>query len=394
MIQTGLSPAGLPSQQKGTEGNSAAVNPSWNSRFCSGNVNLGGKRGEIRRKVQRLLPPGFIMSDDAFDVLYQATRAAFSSLVGPVDSATFQMIVGPRAVDFVKLLRDLGTANAWGGEHCIGIACRLFKINMTISHAHLETYARGDSVNDHQKQCLPPNVPPTPKLKSMPFLWTAVQKQVLFDCYREAGRLCKGVALKTKLLEMFQVHYPDFQQAPSTLLKRYFDFSKERERISSSCLAASTSISADADDDYSMDEMNYGIVHPKDHGVPDMLRVAYGSKYLEEKIWVHIFWQGTGGFYPKTAAAAAWSRRDYVEYRLLMFHPAFRDEPAWIFYQTDQLIKEQILNYNMNTVKVADLVNPLSKEDIERQEKDLYKRVGTNMPAYLLQRKNTVCTFR
>ncbi|OWA54733.1 hypothetical protein BV898_19133 [Hypsibius exemplaris] len=135
--------------------------------------------------------------------------------------------------------------------------------------------------------------------------------------------------------------------------------------------------------DHPMDEVNYGIVHPKNSGVPEMVRVAYGSEYLEEKVWAHIFWQGTGGFYPKTAAAAGWSRRDYVKYRLLMLHPAFRDEPAWIFYQTDQLIKEQILNYNMNTVKVADLVNPLSKEDIERQEKDPYKRFGTNMPANL-----------
>ncbi|OWA55572.1 hypothetical protein BV898_19959, partial [Hypsibius exemplaris] len=87
--------------------------------------------------------------------------------------------------------------------------------------------------------------------------------------------------------------------------------------------------------DHPMEEVNYGIVHPKNSGVPDML------------------------------------------------YPAFRDEPAWIFYQTDQLIKEQILNYNLNTVKVADLVNPLSKEDIERQEKDPYKRFGTNMPANL-----------
>ncbi|OWA54944.1 hypothetical protein BV898_19331 [Hypsibius exemplaris] len=132
-----------------------------------------------------------------------------------------------------------------------------------------------------------------------------------------------------------------------------------------------------------MDEVNYGIVHPKNSGVPDMVRVAYGSEYLEEKVWAHIFWQGTGGFYPKTAAAAGWNRREYVKFRLLMLHPAFRDEPAWIFYQTDQLIKEQILNYNMNTVKVADLVNPLSKEDMERQEKDPYKRFGTNMPANL-----------
>ncbi|OQV15438.1 hypothetical protein BV898_10313 [Hypsibius exemplaris] len=131
-----------------------------------------------------------------------------------------------------------------------------------------------------------------------------------------------------------------------------------------------------------MDEVNYGIVHPKDNGVPDMVRVAYGSEYLEEKVLVN-FWQGTGGFYQKIAAAAGWSRREYVKYRLLMLHPAFRNEPAWIFYQTDQLIKEQIRNYNMNTVKVVDLVNPLSKEDIERQEQDPYKRFGTKMPANL-----------
>ena len=70
--------------------------------------------------------------------------------------------------------------------------------------------------------------------------------------------------------------------------------------------------------DHPMDDVNYGIVHPKNSGVPDMVRVAYGSEYLEEKVWAHIFWQGTGGFYPKTAAAAGWSRRDYVKYRLLM----------------------------------------------------------------------------
>ncbi|OQV15440.1 hypothetical protein BV898_10315 [Hypsibius exemplaris] len=53
---------------------------------------------------------------------------------------------------FIKFLRDLGTANAWGGEHYIGIACRLFEINIwTYSHAHWETYIRGDPVNDHQK---------------------------------------------------------------------------------------------------------------------------------------------------------------------------------------------------------------------------------------------------
>ncbi|OWA55112.1 hypothetical protein BV898_19496 [Hypsibius exemplaris] len=813
---------------------------------------------------------------------------------------------------FVKFLRDLGTANAWGGEHCIGIACRLFQINIwTFSHAHWETYTRGDPVNDQQKTLstwvddalvggdvagqpyalliyknanhyhaavrnpvltastskataaqqpvthvshtqlstsnstaavaeapqftafLVPDVSTTPKLKSMPFPWTAVQKQILFDCYQAAGRSCKGETLKVKLLEMFQVHYPDFQQAPGTLLKRYFDFSKKREKISSSCPPASTSISADANDvtqlqrkksiakfawtdeskqclsglvaevsatvprkgemwsevlsrfrsfhpecaladnsirirfydikkgaqlcagdnpvllwqpdvntflvecaeradaedrlnrtlfmskgragsqgnylklvarffqtkypdftanqivsqlhslpyvrlpipstpassrrledimkywqygydistrplfeavcfncsrmirkkerirvatfqpdqpledeetlesavpieqhydaayladvnyvamqsvdgrlqtfyvcercrknpnlpsgdtplklfgitkfdrakllpepdalrclngyvkgqiqpcglfsvrikkalgrtfeqrrgevnilpklashymdmfaimfekepaairedvqagneprltqsavdqlviknalsflrehnhlfkslyaqcetlyrfvpnegvqsvktiggfvsrpadpkktaadvvgeaeemvllaphgeiaaaDHPMDEVNYGIVHPKNSSVPDMVRVAYGSEYLEEKVWAHIFWQGSGGFYQKTAAAAGWNRRDYVKYRLLMLYPAFRDEPAWIFYQTDQLIKEQILNYNMNTVKVVDLINPLSKEDIERQEKDPYKRFGMNMPANL-----------
>ncbi|OWA55713.1 hypothetical protein BV898_20101, partial [Hypsibius exemplaris] len=118
----------------------------------------------------------------------------------------------------------------------------------------------------------------------------------------------------------------------------------------------------------------------------DQLTIKNALRFLREHN--HLFksncvFGGTGGFYKKTAAAAGWSRRDYVKYRLLMLHPAFRDEPAWIFYQTDQLIKEQILNYNMNTVKVADLVNPLSKEDIERQEKDPYKRFGANMPANL-----------
>lgn len=130
MVQTGLCPAGLPSQQQwvsdrnfslsdptgvrhdnvmaaeiinprplvAPEGNNAAVNPSWNSTILfPGTLISEAKEARFRRKVQRLLPPGFTMSDDAFAVLYQATRAAFSSLVGPVDSATFQMIVGPRA---------------------------------------------------------------------------------------------------------------------------------------------------------------------------------------------------------------------------------------------------------------------------------------------------------
>ncbi|OWA53787.1 hypothetical protein BV898_18208 [Hypsibius exemplaris] len=80
------------------EGNNAAVNPSWNSTILfPGTLISEGKEARFRRKVQRILPPGFTIDDDAFDVLYQATRAAFSSLVGPVDSATFQMIVGPRA---------------------------------------------------------------------------------------------------------------------------------------------------------------------------------------------------------------------------------------------------------------------------------------------------------
>ncbi|OWA54738.1 hypothetical protein BV898_19137 [Hypsibius exemplaris] len=53
---------------------------------------------------------------------------------------------------FVKFLRDLGTANAWGGEHCIGIACRLFKINIwTFSHAHWEIQAHRDPVDNRQK---------------------------------------------------------------------------------------------------------------------------------------------------------------------------------------------------------------------------------------------------
>ncbi|OWA54737.1 hypothetical protein BV898_19137 [Hypsibius exemplaris] len=557
---------------------------------------------------------------------------------------------------FVKFLRDLGTANAWGGEHCIGIACRLFKINIwTFSHAHWEIQAHRDPVDNRQKSTstwvdnalvggdvAASDVPFTPKLKSMPFPWTAVQKQILLDCYRDAGGVCKGEALKLKMLELFQAHYPNFQQTAGTLLKRYFDFSKERERISISCpqfrlrsqqtlttlrrkksvakfewtdeskqclsglvaemtatvprngkvwpevlrrfrsfypecALADNSIRirfydikkgaqfstgdntvllwqpdintflidcaqrADAEDrlnrtllmskegprprelpqtgglffptkypdftanqerrrvatfqtdqpledeetlestvpieqhydaayladarrseylpklvshymdmfaimfekepaavsenvqagdkrkmtqsavdqltiknalrflrehnhlfkslyaqcetlyrfvpnegvqsikivggyvsrpadlkksaadvigdaeemvllaphgeiaaaDHPMDEVNYGIVHPKNSGVPDM---------------------GTGGFYKKTAAAAGWSRRDYVNIRLLMLHPAFRVRPAWIFYQTDQLIKEQILNYNMNTVKVADLVNLCPKK--------------------------------
>ncbi|OWA51142.1 hypothetical protein BV898_15638 [Hypsibius exemplaris] len=269
---------------------------------------------------------------------------------------------------FVYFLRDLDTANAWRGEHCIGIACRLFKINIwTFSHAHWETYTRGDRVNDHQKltstwveialvggdvagqpyalliyknanhyhaavrnllltariseltaapqpvahvksigsagcefipvpfTCAPflksplpakcPSdellgKPATPESLAPPRLSTGISrytlpsthclslppksivavaetpqfttflapdKQILFYCYREAGRVCKGKALKAKLLEMFQNHYPDFQQMLGILLRRYFDFAKERERISSFCPATSISISANTD---------------------------------------------------------------------------------------------------------------------------------------------------
>ncbi|OQV13244.1 hypothetical protein BV898_12564 [Hypsibius exemplaris] len=42
--------------------------------------------------------------------------------------------------------------------------------------------------------------------------------------------------------------------------------------------------------DHPKDEVNYSIVRRKNSCLPDMVRVAYGSKYLEEKVF---FWQGT-----------------------------------------------------------------------------------------------------
>ncbi|OWA50355.1 hypothetical protein BV898_14874 [Hypsibius exemplaris] len=78
------------------DGNDAMGSHSETSTILfPGSLISEGKEARFRRKVQRLLPPGLTMSDDAFAVLYQATRAAFSNLVGQVDGATFQMIVGP-----------------------------------------------------------------------------------------------------------------------------------------------------------------------------------------------------------------------------------------------------------------------------------------------------------
>ncbi|OQV18428.1 hypothetical protein BV898_07439 [Hypsibius exemplaris] len=199
---------------------------------------------------------------------------------------------------FVKILRDLGTANAWGGEHCIGIACRLFKINIwTFSHSHWDTHTNRDQVDNRQKLRM---------FLLPPFSWTAI------DCYREAERVRKGEALKVKLLAMFQAHYSDFKQAPGTLQKRLLVvlYLAQPEKIAAAL-------------------------------VGEALRSWCCLRQME-----NLLHQPDG--------RAGWSRRDYVKYRLLMLHPAFRDEPAWIFFQTVQLIKEQILNYNMNTVKVAD----------------------------------------
>jgi hypothetical protein len=73
--------------------------------------------------------------------------------------------------------------------------------------------------------------------------------------------------------------------------------------------------------DIKLEGIPVGLQHPKgllggNNNIPDIARVGYGSEGLEEKIWGHVFWQGTGGYYkPK---AQNWSRRDYIKFRSLM----------------------------------------------------------------------------
>jgi hypothetical protein len=79
----------------------------------------------------------------------------------------------------------------------------------------------------------------------------------------------------------------------------------------------------------SLNEVETGMQHPKDlassgvaqnalKNIRDFTHVKYASKYLEEKVWPHLFWRGTGGFFKPDALG--WSRRDYVTFRTLMVY--------------------------------------------------------------------------
>ena len=171
-----------------------------------------------------------------------------------------------------------------------------------------------------------------------------------------------------------------------------------------------------------LEDVEAGMQHPRDlseaesaenaqKAIRDFTYVKYGSKYLEEKVWPHIFWRGTGGFYKPEAHG--WSRRDYVTFRTLMvsismvvshvrtqmvihrhtlqLYAGLRKEHAWTFYQTDQMIKEMIRGYNFVTVKVANLATPLVNRDLVPTAEsgyEPYNRFGKVVPVSIPNSRN------
>ncbi|OWA54480.1 hypothetical protein BV898_18882 [Hypsibius exemplaris] len=158
MIQTGLSPAGLPSQQQG------------------------------------------------------ATRAAFSSLVGPVDSATFQMIVGPRCrCTDNPTNRRSGTAQFLPLGGLIGFPTRRPRQNRpsgkVVANLHADLTAGSSNSVQPQDNCLS-------SASTLPLqYYCRIEKneKVRFTCFRFRKECFSGTCRHT--IEEVE-DYPRFTKKP------------------------------------------------------------------------------------------------------------------------------------------------------------------------------------
>ena len=97
-------------------------------------------------------------------------------------------------------------------------------------------------------------------------------------------------------------------------------------------------------------------------------KVKYGSQYLEEKIFPHLFWNGTGGYYTDFGKQGNLkqhlSHGEYVKMRLGIVAPHFRSESNFNFFHYDLLTKERIQMANFVTVDVNNLVVPLNEAEV------------------------------
>ena len=110
----------------------------------------------------------------------------------------------------------------------------------------------------------------------------------------------------------------------------------------------------------------------------------YDDLYLEEKLFVHLFPYGTGGYNSTYCKIMEFSH--YIKMRLLCgYTDRFRKEKDYIFFLYDWAKKKQIYlnNHYIRRMKIGDNTDQFDiEEDLLpiKSEKDYFKRLGASIP--------------
>ena len=113
----------------------------------------------------------------------------------------------------------------------------------------------------------------------------------------------------------------------------------------------------------------------------------YDDPYLEEKLFVHLFPYGTGGYNSTFSKIMDFSH--YVKMRLLWgYTDRFRRDKEYIFFLYDWSKKKQIYlnNHYIQRMKIGDKTDKFDIEDELipiKSEKDYFKKLGASVPQNL-----------
>ena len=111
--------------------------------------------------------------------------------------------------------------------------------------------------------------------------------------------------------------------------------------------------------------------------------IFYNDQYLEEKLFVHLFPSGVGGF--NSTFSKCMPLNQYARMRLLAaYTDKFRTDNRYIFFLYDWLRKKRIyqVNNGVNIVKLTDVNKELIKEVYEQKETadfDYYEKFGSRL---------------
>ena len=115
--------------------------------------------------------------------------------------------------------------------------------------------------------------------------------------------------------------------------------------------------------------------------------IFYNDEYLEEKLFVHLFPTGTGGY---NSTFSKWMPlNQYARMRLLSgYTDKFRSDNRYIFFLFDWIRKKRIYNCNngINLFKLNEVNKELLQETYEYKEQgefDYYEKLGSKMFAQI-----------